>query len=651
MPLPIGDADTAPGSPIIPESDTNAQPLIDDAELASVPPLDSTDRPGDETAGPPTVGDSGDHLDAGNQEDDEMEDELDSYPRTGSDAVVPTTIEWHGHGDNVFVTGTFVNWGRKFRLRPSENDSNVMSVVLKLREGTHHLKFIVDNVMRTSYRLPTAVDFTNHLVNYIEVVPPEPRGATERHHAPQVAAAPIVTEATASLRRAAATPGRPGTNADIVPPDVAPVNADTTTVEPVPVANRPTADQPSIVEEDEDIQPMADTRVVIPQLLEDIDVDEDTPSYQQAANVISEMTTPPTLPLFLAKSILNGHTPAKDDNSVLNYPNHTVLNHLATSSIKNGVLATSVTTRYKRKSVTIGRQERRRPINAGLCVKPIRTPVYNREGDKAFVRSLLPVTVEAPQRTYGSKSSDVRLGGPSLASVLRKDAAAGASGASNEGGSISLAELCEKTTPKTCRLNPLLFNGHLQTGCTVIYKEDVPVYYKRRVFEADTSINYEGTFAVDFVVPPEQGTTSTAVDNKDGSTQKSGDVSENSRLLGDAPPSDLPERTSYYTDAEFSRLSSETDTTPMLVVLHGLSGGSHEIYVRHILKPLCYEHKWAACVVNSRGCAQSKVTTPIMYNARATWDCRQMVEWLHKKYPKRPLFGIGFSLGANILAN
>ena len=39
----------------------------------------------------------------------------------------------------------------------------------------------------------------------------------------------------------------------------------------------------------------------------------------------------------------------KDDNSVLTMPNHTVLNHLATSSIKNNVLAVSATTRYKRK--------------------------------------------------------------------------------------------------------------------------------------------------------------------------------------------------------------------------------------------------------------------------------------------------------------
>lgn len=39
----------------------------------------------------------------------------------------------------------------------------------------------------------------------------------------------------------------------------------------------------------------------------------------------------------------------KDDSSVLAFPNHTVLNHLMTSNVKNGVLATAVTTRYKKK--------------------------------------------------------------------------------------------------------------------------------------------------------------------------------------------------------------------------------------------------------------------------------------------------------------
>lgn len=94
----------------------------------------------------------------------------------------------------------------------------------------------------------------------------------------------------------------------------------------------------------------------------------------------------------------------------------------------------------------------------------------------------------------------------------------------------------------------------------------------------------------------------------------------------------------------------------MLVALHGLSGGSHELYLRHVIAPLVKsggdgDGGWEACVVNSRGCANSKITTGVLYNARATWDVRQAVGWLRKTFPNRPLFGIGFSLGANILTN
>ncbi|CRJ92711.1 hypothetical protein BN1723_008524 [Verticillium longisporum] len=45
----------------------------------------------------------------------------------------------------------------------------------------------------------------------------------------------------------------------------------------------------------------------------------------------------------------------------------------------------------------------------------------------------------------------------------------------------------------------------------------------------------------------------------------------------------------------------------------------------------------------------SKFTSGVLYNARATWDIRQMVNWFRKKFPNRPLYGLGFSLGANML--
>ncbi|TVY20148.1 putative esterase [Lachnellula arida] len=189
-----------------------------------------------------------------------------------------------------------------------------------------------------------------------------------------------------------------------------------------------------------------------------------------------------------------------------------------------------------------------------------------------------------------------------------------------DGSSTDLLAICQESTPP-CRLNPFLFNGHVQTMLTAVKVDGPPIFYKRKVFDAEDPA-YEGTFAVDFVVKK---------------YTESDDA--------------LPIRTTYFKDEEFEAIAS-LDTRPMLVVLHGLSGGSYEIYLKHVIEPLVDaegDRQWEACVINSRGCAKHKITSSVLYNARATWDTRQTVKWLRKKFPNRPLFGIGFSLGANIL--
>lgn len=156
--------------------------------------------------------------------------------------------------------------------------------------------------MQTSPDLPTTVDFGNNLVNYIEVSPEE---ALKQ---PLTAAEKKAAAAAAEL--AAELPKVPRTKL-VLPPEM--------------------------YQKD------------IPQYLLDFDQSEDSPAYQSAIGAIEKLPTPPSLPGFLSKPILNAATLMKDDNSVLNMPNHTVLNHLATSSIKNNVLAVSATTRYRSK--------------------------------------------------------------------------------------------------------------------------------------------------------------------------------------------------------------------------------------------------------------------------------------------------------------
>lgn len=160
------------------------------------------------------------------------------------------------------------------------------------------------------------------------------------------------------------------------------------------------------------------------------------------------------------------------------------------------------------------------------------------------------------------------------------------------GQETDIVKICENATPP-CELNPLLFNGHLQTMWTATKPRGPSIYYRRKLFEAEDPV-YEGTFAVDFVVEPHQ----------------------------EEDPN-LSRRTVNFTDEQFKNIGSD-DSKPMLIVLHGLSGGSHEIYLRHCIAPLVDSGKWEICIVNSRGCARSKITTGVLYNARATWDVRQV---------------------------
>lgn len=163
--------------------------------------------------------------------------------------------------------------------------------------------------MQTSSDLPTTVDFGNNLVNYIEVNPDALLKAKQSSGVSQADTDIDASQTDSQAKEPAKPKGKP-----------------------VPAPNAYASQ--------------------VPQYLIDFDQPEDSSAYRNAVGAIEKLPTPPSLPGFLGKPILNAATLMKDDNSVLNMPNHTVLNHLATSSIKNNVLAVSATTRYHNKYVT-----------------------------------------------------------------------------------------------------------------------------------------------------------------------------------------------------------------------------------------------------------------------------------------------------------
>jgi len=302
LPLPIEEEVHTPGSPIIAAADT-------DAQARDSVTLEADGLPRRSSAISNTTAD-----------EDEDAEEL---PVDKTKATVPTVFEWLRGGDRVYVTGTIFQWSKKYRLHPVENRPGVLAATIHVQPGTHHVRFIVDGNMTISPDLPTTVDFGNNLVNYIEV------------------SADDVKPAESTLPEA------------MGPPVTGPEKK--THTSPSQVESKPTDEvgkstKPAI--RTKPMLPKSRYTSHIPQYLLDLDKAEDSTAYQYAAAAIEKLPTPPSLPGFLGKPILNAATPMKDDNSVLNMPNHTVLNHLATSSIKNNVLAVSGTTRYKRKYVT-----------------------------------------------------------------------------------------------------------------------------------------------------------------------------------------------------------------------------------------------------------------------------------------------------------
>lgn len=311
LPLPIEEEPHQPGSPIL-AAENYSSPIDHDEVEGNLPRHASM-------------------LSTTTADDEELGDEF--KPATGR-PTVPTLIEWEGDGERVYATGTFAGWNRKYRLHrngPSKK-KDALSAYIHITPGTHHLAFLVDNDMRTSDKLPTAVDYTNILVNYIEVsyddVPqPAPDAPDQAAKQPADADRPIEDrEKPAGIYPPQLMP---------YTPEIAPLKA------PLPEPAPPKAPEPTKRYHQD-----------IPRYLLDLDAPEESSRFRRANETTNNLPTPPTLPGFLGKSILNGVTPHKDDSSVLIMPNHTVLNHLATSSIKDNILATSATTRYKQKFLT-----------------------------------------------------------------------------------------------------------------------------------------------------------------------------------------------------------------------------------------------------------------------------------------------------------
>ncbi|GEQ67387.1 hypothetical protein JCM33374_g1051 [Metschnikowia sp. JCM 33374] len=265
---------------------------------------------------------------------------------------VPVDITWVQGGDKVYVTGSFTGWRKMIGLQKQADDSHL--VTLGLPVGTHRFRFVIDNELRFSDFLPTATDQMGNFVNYVEVTPEHVQMHLRQQQQQQEQERE--QEERKKFQRQGSTQGSTRGRS---------------------FSSRPRSDSTfGLVNDDDDMgngysryydedgDPILDDRAynyineippifVEPKVMEQyyLAIDEQAKAQngpQQA------WLHPPQLPPQLDNVILNNfNSMDKHNNSgALPIPNHVVLNHLATTSIKHNTLAVASVVRYKRKYVT-----------------------------------------------------------------------------------------------------------------------------------------------------------------------------------------------------------------------------------------------------------------------------------------------------------
>jgi predicted alpha/beta-fold hydrolase len=87
---------------------------------------------------------------------------------------------------------------------------------------------------------------------------------------------------------------------------------------------------------------------------------------------------------------------------------------------------------------------------------------------------------------------------------------------------------------------------------------------------------------------------------------------------------------------------------PLVVLLHGLSGGFDAKYARGLARRLL-ARGWRCVLLQFRGAGPEPNRLPRSYHHGETEDLRELLQMLRAREPATPLYAVGWSLGGNVL--
>ena len=187
----------------------------------------------------------------------------------------------------------------------------------------------------------------------------------------------------------------------------------------------------------------------------------------------------------------------------------------------------------------------------------------------------------------------------------------------------------------------VLRNPHASTILATFFRKDVEVEYQRELLPMPCG----GVVALDWPLSVD--------DETHKYRERTPEMLEKTRNLDpnfEPHRKSIPSQTPKIDGVLEEHYKTFPENAPTLVLMSGIAGGSHDKYLKHMLRRAVMKG-YRVVAFNARGTSESPLMTPQFYSASFTGDTRAVMKEMKRRFPNAPLFAVGWSLGANILTN
>ncbi len=105
---------------------------------------------------------------------------------------------------------------------------------------------------------------------------------------------------------------------------------------------------------------------------------------------------------------------------------------------------------------------------------------------------------------------------------------------------------------------------------------------------------------------------------------------------------------SDFIDAHWNYASPSHPNTSIVILFHGLTGSYKSPYIQGVMSELS-NAGFHSVLMHFRGCSGEINKLPRSYHSGETGDALEFIHSVQTKYPQSKLYGVGYSLGGNML--